>query len=86
MQPIGDTLFVGVGNSPGNEDGAAVLSSADGATLASGQTLDEQGVHDVQLQGSDLWVCGTDPVESSNEWALGNLYHLEEYFRLMNSS
>jgi len=72
MQPVGGTLFIGAGNSPGNEDGAAVLSSADGVTIVSGRVLNEQGVHDAHVQGSDLWVCGTDP---SDDWTLGNLYH-----------
>jgi len=72
MQPIGDTLFIGAGNSPGNENGAAMLSSADGATIASGRVLDEQGVHAARAQGSDLWVCGSDPTD---DWTLGNIYH-----------
>lgn len=49
-----------------------MLSSTDGATIASGFVLNEQGVHDVHLQGSDLWVCGTDPYD---DWTLGNIYH-----------
>lgn len=71
MQPLGDTLFIGAGNSPANEDGAAVLSSVDGATIDSGFVLDEQGVHDMQAQDSELWVCGTDPTD---DWTHGNIY------------
>lgn len=63
---------MGAGNSPGNEDGATVLSSSDGTTITSGFVLSEQGVHDAHLQGSDLWVCGTDPYD---DWTLGNIYH-----------
>ncbi len=68
----GTDLFIGAGNSPGNEDGAEIVSSTTGATIVTGCVLDEQGVHDMQAQGSDLWVCGTDPTD---DWTLGNIYH-----------
>lgn len=71
-QPLGADLFIGAGNSPGNEDGAEIVSSATGATIVTGRILDEQGVHDMQSQDGDLWACGTDPTD---DWSLGNIYH-----------
>lgn len=71
MQTIGGTLYIGVGNSPGNEDGACVLSSTDGVTLVSEQELLEQGVHEIHAFGGELYVPGTDPFEG---WDLGILY------------
>ena len=75
LQPINDALFIGAGNSPGNEDGASIISGISGDNLTREIVLDEQGVHDIHNQNGELWVCGTDPVEPSNEWSLGNIYH-----------
>lgn len=70
IQPVNNNIFIGAGNSPGNEDGACIILDSTREIV-----LDEQGVHDIHNQNGELWVCGTDPVEPSNEWTLGNLYH-----------
>lgn len=69
MTDIGGDLFVGIGNQPAGSDGALV-AKWDGA-LAAENVLDEQGVHDMHVNGSDLWVAGTDPTQ---DWTLGNVY------------
>ncbi len=71
MQSIDAALYIGAGNSPGNEDGACILSSTDGSTLVSEQALLEQGVHEIHAFGGELYVPGTDPFEG---WELGILY------------
>lgn len=70
VYPIGDTLLVGISNSPGNDDGG-VLYAYDGSTFALETVLDEQGVVDMLTVGYDLIVPGLDPMD---DWTLGNFY------------
>ena len=73
LQPIGDDLLIGCGNSPGNEDGCQIFRSADGATFAHEFSPSEQGANvDGQLLSGEWWVCGQDP--SPDDWTLGNIY------------
>ena len=68
----GATLYLALGNDPGNEDGALVVSTADGSALAAESAPTEQGLHDIAVLSSTVLVPGTDATEAG--WALGNLY------------
>lgn len=73
LQPINNTLLIGCGNSPGNENGCQIFNSSDGVTFTHEFTPSEQGSNvDGQLIGNDWWVCGQDPTD---DWTLGNIYH-----------
>jgi hypothetical protein len=74
MQPLGSDLLIGLSNNPGNYDGALIARSANGSTFTTERVLDEQGTHDMQVVGGRVFVPGTDPVEPTDEWKLGNLY------------
>jgi len=73
MQPLGDDLLLGLGNNPGNSDGALITRTPDGSTFTTEQVLTEQGVHDLQVVGGSVFVPGTDPAYT-DDWTLGNLY------------
>lgn len=73
MESLSDRMLIGLGNDPGNENGAVVVSSADGQNFLVERLLDEQGVVDWQkLTGDEIWLPGLDPTD---DWTLGNLYH-----------
>lgn len=72
LQPIGNNLLMGCGNSPGNENGCQVFRSTDGATFSHEYAPSEQGANvDGQLVAGEWWVCGQDPTD---DWTLGNIY------------
>lgn len=73
MQSLGGDLLIGLSNNPGNYDGALITRSADGSTFTTERTLDEQGVHDMQVVAGRVFVPGTDPA-LGDDWTLGNLY------------
>ena len=75
VQPLGDDVLIGISNDPGNSDGALLMRSADGASFTPERVLDEQGVHDIQVQAGVGWVPGTDPTD---DWTFGNLYRRSE--------
>lgn len=69
----GATLYLALGNDPGNEDGALVVSTPDGSALTAETVPTEQGLHDIAVMDGKAFVAGTDPTEAG--WALGNLYY-----------
>ena len=75
VQSLGDDVLIGISNDPGNSDGALLVRSADGASFTPERVLDEQGVHDIQVQAGVGWVPGTDPTD---DWTFGNLYRRSE--------
>lgn len=72
LMSAGTTLFAGLGNLPGDNDGALVVRVQENGLLVSEWVLEEQGCHDMQALGDHLWVPGTDPTD---DWTSGNLYH-----------
>ena len=70
LRLIGNSLIVGLSNSPGNEDGA-VLYRYDDSTWTLESVLDEQGVVDLLPVGDEWYVPGLDPFD---DWSLGNIY------------
>lgn len=71
MLEFGGSLVLGLSNSPGNDNGGMVAVLDEAGNLTAEHVVDEQGIHDIRVIDNDLFVVGTDPVDS---WAYGNLY------------
>jgi len=71
MRQIGSNLAIALSNSPGNDNGGMLALLDTDENLAGEYVVNEQGIHDLRLLDNDLFIVGTDPLES---WEFGNLY------------
>lgn len=86
-QPIGNDLYIGLASyRPAENDGdGSYFAKFDGIQLSGIGHFDEQGIHEMFWDGTQIHIAGTDPhnvVTPDNNWDTGNHY---TYDPIMNS-
>ncbi len=82
MIPHQNTLFIGYSLAhPAEQNGALITQFENNQISAIYPPLSEQGVHDMEISGTNLFIPGVDPSEPGNppcenEWRYGNFYKI----------
>ncbi|MBL7170047.1 MAG: exo-alpha-sialidase [Candidatus Aenigmarchaeota archaeon] len=73
IQPWDHKLYIGFGSARPAEYDGALLAKFEKNNIHAISNLTEQGVHDIDLSKSTLYIAGTDPC-CSDGWDFGNVY------------
>jgi hypothetical protein len=71
MQAIGSDIFFALSNCRPADCGTAVIAKFDGTSISLVGSTTSEGVSDMSLSGSNLYIAGTDPHEA---WSMGDFY------------
>lgn len=79
LQAVGENLYIGLGSyRPAENDGdGSYFAKYDGASISGIGPFDEQGIHEILWDGTQIQIAGTDPHDVAtpgNNWDTGNHY------------